>query len=300
VGLELQLVVAAAVLAIGAALSGSLGALSLLPAVMPWWLLLGGVASPIYITAGILLFPRLGALVSVGLFVTGQMLTSLILDLCGTLGVPPRSWSVSIGLGALGILAGITIVVRGQRPARVGGGPGAATRAPASSAGTAVTVATAASARAASRAGWVVLGLVAGGVLPIQGAMNAQLRTRLGASLAVGTLSFAVATATIAVVLVVLVALRRTPVPRLAALGAMPWWGWLGGLCAAAYVTATFQLIPTVGAAITVALTVTGQQLASAAIDHHGWFRMARRPLGCSRGLGLVLLITGSVLVQLG
>ncbi|MGH3975536.1 MAG: DMT family transporter, partial [Pseudonocardiaceae bacterium] len=92
---------------------------------------------------------------------------------------------------------------------------------------------------------------------------------------------------------------RRTPTPRLQPLRAMPWWGWLGGFCAAAYVTATFLLIPTIGAAVTVALTVTGQQLASALIDQFGLFRMPRRPLTMPRVGGLALLIAGSVLVQL-
>jgi bacterial/archaeal transporter family-2 protein len=97
----------------------------------------------------------------------------------------------------------------------------------------------------------------------------------------------------------VLLALRRTPMPKFEPLGRMPWWGWLGGACAAAYVTATFMLIPTIGAATTVALTVTGQQLASAGIDSGGLFRMPRRALTPPRVAGLVLLIVGSALVQL-
>jgi transporter family-2 protein len=48
-----------------------------------------------------------------------------------------------------------------------------------------------------------------------------------------------------------------------------------------------------------VALTVTGQQLASALIDQFGLFRMPRRPLTAPRVGGLVLLIAGSVLIQL-
>jgi transporter family-2 protein len=78
----------------------------------------------------------------------------------------------------------------------------------------------------------------------------------------------------------------------------MPWWAWLGGACAAVYVTATFLLIPEIGAATTVALTVAGQQVMSASIDHYGLFRLPRRPLTVPRLLGIVLLIAGSVLVQ--
>lgn len=284
-----QLTVAATALAVLATAVGAIGAVKLVPDVEPWWLLLAGVASPLYITAGILLFPRLGALTAVGLFVTGQVFASLGLDLFGLLAVPQQPLSIGIMLGAFAVLAGITVIIRGQQLAQRVGGPGAATR----------DVTAAPPARAAAQSGWIVLGLLAGAVLPIQGAINAQLKEDIGRPLAVGTISFIVATLTIAIVLIVLLALRRTPTPRLRPLRQMPWWGWLGGFCAAAYVTATFLLIPTIGAAVTVALTVTGQQLASALIDQFGLFRMPRRPLTAPRVGGLVLLIAGSVLVQL-
>lgn len=285
----LQLAVAAAALGVLAAVVGAIGAVKLVPDVEPWWLLLGGVASPLYITAGILLFPRLGALTAVGLFVTGQVFASLSLDLFGLLAVPQQPLSVGIMLGAVAVLIGITVIIRGQQLAQHAGGPGAATR----------SVTAAPPARTAAHSGWIVLGLLAGAVLPIQGAINAQLKEDIGRPLAVGTISFVVATLTIAIVLIVLLALRRISTPRMRPLRQMPWWGWLGGFCAAAYVTATFLLIPTIGAAVTVALTVTGQQLASALIDQFGLFRMPRRPLTTPRVAGLALLIAGSVLVQL-
>jgi bacterial/archaeal transporter family-2 protein len=266
----IQLGVATALLAVLALLAGGIGAAGLVDDV-PAWQLLGGLASPLYITSGILLFPRLGAVAAVGLFVTGQMLASLALDLFGLLGVPRQPVSVGIVLGAAAVLVGITVIIRAQ---------GAAAR--------------------AGQLGWNGLGVLAGGALPVQGAVNARLRAGLHEPITVAMISFVVATLTIAVVLVVLLALRRTPTPRLESLGRrMPWWGWLGGACAAVYVTATFLLIPTIGAATTVALTVTGQQLASAAVDNYGLFRMPRRPLTPPRLAGLLLLIVGSVLVQL-
>lgn len=299
----LQLLVAATALTALAAAAGAVSAVGLVPSVQPWWLLLGGVASPLYITAGILLFPRLGALTTVGLFVTGQVLASLCLDLFGWLAVPRQPANVGIALGALAVLVGITTIIRGQpRPRRAPGAsgvlvvtraggeaPGAATRGLAAPVGE----------RATGRYGWIVLGLLAGAVLPLQGAINAQLSKQVGHPLAAGTISFVVATVTIAVVLVMLLVSRRTPSPRLGPLRVMPWWGWLGGFCAGAYVTATFVLIPSIGAAVTVALTVTGQQVASALIDQYGWFRMPRRPLSTTRVGGLALLVAGSVLVQL-
>jgi len=320
-----QLTVAAGALAVLATAVGAIGAVALVPEVHPWWLLLGGMASPLYITAGILLFPRLGALTAVGLFVTGQVFASLCLDLLGLLAVPQKSLSIGIVLGALAVLLGITVVVRGQRQAQRVGEPGVATRsAPTAGSGRDVgpgtatpsltvpapgrdvgpgtatsTLPAAPPGRSTPQSGWLALGILAGAVLPIQGAINARLKSEIARPLAVGTISFVVATLTIATLLIVLLALRRTPTPRLRTLREMPWWGWLGGFCAAAYVIATFLFIPKIGAATTVAFTVTGQQLASALIDHFGLFRMPRRPLNVPRIGGLALLIVGSVLIHL-
>jgi transporter family-2 protein len=268
----LQLGLAVVLLAIAALGAGELGAVRL---DVPAWHLLGGLASPVYITSGILLFPRLGALASVGLFVTGQVVASLAIDLFGLLGIARQPSSAGILLGVLAVLAGITVIIRELRPGK-------------------------AAATGAARLGWVLLGLIAGGVLPVQGAVNARLRADLHAPLAVALISFVVATLAIAALLAVLLATRATPRPRVTPLRAMPWWGWLGAACAATYVTATFLLIPEIGAATTVALTVTGQQLASALIDHNGLFRLPRRPMSVPRLSGLALLVAGSVLVQLG
>jgi len=135
-------------------------------------------------------------------------------------------------------------------------------------------------------------------VLPVQGAVNALLRHELGAPLTVATISFVVAVIAIALVLGVLVASKKTPKPKFGTLREMPWWGWLGGACAATYVTVTFLLIPEIGAATTVAFTVAGQQLASVVIDQYGLFRLPRRPLTGARIAGVALLLIGSVLVQ--
>lgn len=273
----IQLGVATGLLLVLAVAAGALGALGELPDVKPWQLL-GGLASPLYITSGILLFPRLGALAAVGLFVTGQMFASLALDLFGLLGIAQKGLSAGIVLGAVAVLAGIVVIIRGQKAAAPPGAPKTS---------------------GAGRAGWLGLGILAGAVLPVQGAVNAQLRAQLKEPITVAVISFAVATFTIAVVLLVLYLTRRTTKPKIAPLKKMPWWGWLGGACAAAYVTGTFLLMPNIGAAVTIALTVTGQQLTSALIDHRGLFRLPQRSLTKPRVIGLALLIAGSLTIQL-
>ena len=269
----LQLAIGAALLLALATLAGSLGAFGLLDRAEPWHLV-GGLGSAIYITAGILLFPRLGALVAVGLFISGQMLASLLLDSFGWLGVARDVHETAALAGAAAVVVGAWLIVRAQA------GAGA------------LEVA------ARERTGWAFLGLAAGAVLPIQGAINAQLNADLGASTAVGAFSFLVATAAMALALAATVA-AGGPRPRVEPLRGVPWWGWLGGLCGATYVTAVFLLIPQIGAAPVVVLTVAGQQLASAAVDRYGLLRLPRRAIPVRRLAGVALLLTGVGLITL-
>lgn len=284
----LQLWVAAGLLGTLAVATGTFVALTRLGDV-PAWYLLGGLASPLYITSGILLFPRIGALAAGGLFVTGQMLASIALDGFGLFGIARQTLDAGTLVGSAAVLAGITAIVRGQRvkvPAVVGlGRPADPLSPPPAPAG--VTP------------GRLMLGLLAGAVLPIQGAVNARLRTVVVEPIAVALVSFLVAALTITIVFAVLRTTNRTPTPQLARLGGMPRWGWLGGVCAVGYVTGTFMLLPQIGAAVTVALTVTGQQLASALIDTRGLFRLPLRPFTAGRGVGLLLLVAGSLLIEL-
>ena len=270
----LQLGVAAVLLLALAAVAGSLGALVLLDQAEPWHLV-GGLGSAVYITAGILLFPRLGALAAVGLFIAGQMLASLVLDGFGWLGVAREPLDLAAVAGAAAVVAGAWLIVGAQAG---GEAIGRALR---------------------QRRGWIALGLVAGAALPVQGAVNAQLRAELGAPAAVGAFSFLVATAAMALALAAVLAAGASR-PRLAPLTGVPWWGWLGGLCGAAYVTSVFLLIPELGAAPVVALTVGGQQLASVAVDRYGLLRLARRPITRRRLLGVAVLLAGVALLTLG
>ena len=264
----LQLGIGAALLLALAAAAGSLGAFSLLDDAPPWELL-GGLGSAVYITAGILLFPRVGALVAVALFIAGQMLASLLLDGFGWLGVEPEPLTVVAGLGGAAVVAGGWLIA------------GARTALPA-------------------RGAWLSLGLVAGAVLPVQGAVNAQLRADVDEPVAAALVSFLVATAAMALVLGLALSLRSTARPRVAPLRGMPWWGWLGGAVGATYVTSVFLLIPEIGAAPTIGLTVAGQQVASVLVDRHGLLRLPRRPITARRLAGVAVLLTGVALVQLG
>lgn len=63
----IQLGIGATLLLAATAVAGAVGAFGLLDEA-PGWHLVGGLASALYITSGIVLFPRLGALLTVGLW----------------------------------------------------------------------------------------------------------------------------------------------------------------------------------------------------------------------------------------
>ena len=109
----LQLGVGALALILLAAVLGTLGTIRLLPAVT-WWHSIGGLASAFYVCSTIVLVARLGAVVSVGLFIAGQMLASLFLDGFGLLGVVREPIGLSGALGVLAVVAGATVIVRVQ------------------------------------------------------------------------------------------------------------------------------------------------------------------------------------------
>lgn len=267
----IQVVIAGGLLLIVAAASGTMLAFDSLRAV-PWWHGLGGLATAIYVASTILLFPRLGAVVTVGLFIAGQMIASLGLDTFGVLGVPRQTPELATIAGTLAVFAGAAAIVFGQKGATRELSP--------------------------AKLGWILLALVAGAVLPIQGAINGLLRSDIGAPFVVGTVSFAVATLSMVVVLLITTVLTDAPKPQLRGLAKMPWWGWLGAFCGATYVTTVFTAIPVIGTAAAVGLTVAGQQIASLFVDRFGWFLLPKREIPLLRYAGVALLLVGVGLIQ--
>jgi bacterial/archaeal transporter family-2 protein len=267
----IQVVIAGVLLLIMAGTTGTILAFHSLPGV-PWWHAMGGIATAIYVASTIILFPRLGAVVTVGLFIAGQMLASLGLDAFGVLGVPRQPLETATVVGTLAVFAGAAAIVFGQRGST--------------------------SDLSASKLGWILLALLAGAVLPIQGAINGLLRSNIGAPFVVGTISFTVATLSMVVVLLATLVLSDAPKPQLAGLAKMPWWGWLGALCGATYVTTVFTAIPVIGTAAAVGLTVAGQQIASLFVDRYGWFRLPRREISRLRFGGVTFLLVGVALIQ--
>jgi len=142
-------------------------------------------------------------------------------------------------------------------------------------------------------AAWVVLGLVAGSVLPAQAGVNAQLARRLGHPAQAAFASFLVGTLALFSLCLVL----RLAWPAPADVGSIPLPTWAGGLLGAFFVGTTILLAPRVGATTMTGLVIAGQVIASLVLDHFALLGFAEHPAGPARLCGAALLVVGAMLV---
>lgn len=76
----------------------------------PWWLWIGGVLGAFYVAAAAALIPRLGTAGFLVLVVAGQIITSVVVDHFGLMGVPSKPINLARVAGVVLILAGVFLV----------------------------------------------------------------------------------------------------------------------------------------------------------------------------------------------
>lgn len=145
-------------------------------------------------------------------------------------------------------------------------------------------------------AGLLALAIIAGAVVPFQSALNANLGRGLGHPLWATLASLLVS---VAVLLPIILAMRL-PLPGLDFIVRTPLWMWAGGVFGVCFISLALILLPKLGASGFIALAMTGQILASLALDHFGLFGLIERQLTLPRVLGALLLIAGVMLIQFG
>jgi transporter family-2 protein len=136
----------------------------------------------------------------------------------------------------------------------------------------------------------VVLG---GAATALQAPTNAKMMGAVGSPVNAAFVSFAVGTAALGILALVL-QVR----PDLAASRALPWYAWVGGLYGAIFVVAAAWGVPRLGVATTIILMVAGQLLLSVVLDHFGAMGMPKQPISLGRIAGVGLVIAGVLMVR--
>jgi transporter family-2 protein len=94
-----------------------------------------------------------------------------------------------------------------------------------------------------------------------------------------------------------MVALRPS-IPNADALRSTPWWNWIGGPLGALIVLGGASLVSELGAALFLALVVSGQLLCSLFLDHFALLGLPEQPITPGRVLGAVLVVGGVVCMK--
>jgi transporter family-2 protein len=139
----------------------------------------------------------------------------------------------------------------------------------------------------------LLFAVVAGAFLPLQAGVNARLAHFVGGPVRASMVSFVVGALCLALVVVLF---YRSGGHRA---GAAPWWAWVGGVLGAFYVTATVVIPVRIGAAAFFGILVAAQLVMSVLADQFGWLAFEQRSITPLRLLGVVLLVTGALLVRL-
>jgi len=137
--------------------------------------------------------------------------------------------------------------------------------------------------------------LVVGGLLALQGVINAHLGKLLQHPLHASFISFLVGVLTISLALIAF----RASFPKLSDMTGVPWYLYIGGAFGVVYVTAVLLFVPKLGAANVIMAVFMGQMAASLAIDHFALFGVPQIRLDITRLAGCGMMLAGLYLVQL-
>jgi transporter family-2 protein len=137
----------------------------------------------------------------------------------------------------------------------------------------------------------VFLMAVVGGLIALQPVVNAGLGRATG-NIAAALVSFVVGTLLLAVIVVL-----WGQAPGLGSTFSVQWYYLLGGILGAAYVFTALVTVSAIGAGGVAAATITGQLVASVALDRLGVLGLEETPITIERVVGVALLLAGTYLV---
>jgi bacterial/archaeal transporter family-2 protein len=141
---------------------------------------------------------------------------------------------------------------------------------------------------------YLFLAIIAGMMMPTQGAVNTKLSTFVESPISAAFISFAVGTIALFIYLIA----TGVPLSSLANAKDAPAIAWIGGLLGAFFVSAIAASVPRLGVAMTFSLAIAGQMLITLVIDHFGFLDVPVKQINFIRILGVTLITIGVVLIR--
>ena len=237
---------------------------------IPWWAWCGGVMGAIGLTGNILLFPKLGGVLTVLFPMLGQIVMSVLIDSFGWFGTSAIPFDAGRIIGLCLVIGGLLLYMNGKR------GQNKATD--------------------GSVLYWSMLGILSGFTFAIQPVMNGRLAVAFSSSIQSAFISFLTSTI-ILVTLVMLIPSERRNIP-LVIKSKGPWWLWAGGLIGAYYVASFALVTPMTGVGMVTLVSILGMIACGAIVDGRGLFGRKAQKIHALQYLGLALLFSGVVLIK--
>lgn len=141
---------------------------------------------------------------------------------------------------------------------------------------------------------FLVLAILAGMMMPTQGAVNTRLAGYVDSPISAAFISFAVGTLALFIYLIA----TGVPLSSLANAKDAPPIAWIGGLLGAFFVSAVASSIPKLGVAMTFSLAIAGQMLITLFLDHFGFLGVPVKEISMVRILGVTLITIGVILIR--
>jgi len=142
----------------------------------------------------------------------------------------------------------------------------------------------------------ILLGAVAGSLIPVQTSINSRLAVFTRSVFLSSFYSFLVGT-----LMLILFNLFANPgklSPSYIISQDFSYVWFVGGLMGVIYLTGNVLLLPKIGSALTVIMTVAGQMVIGLLIDTFGWFDAEVQPINIFRVLGIIIMIAGIIFMN--
>ena len=236
---------------------------------LPWWAWCGGLCGLWGLTVNIIIFPKLGAVQTALMPMLGQIGMGIVIDSFGLLQSPVFPFTLKRAVALLILLTGIMMIVirKGNRENR------------------------------SNLLIWQLIGISGGAVFAMQPSMNSLLSIGLYSSVHAAFVSFCTATLMLCL-LVVVIPRDRVNIPKIFSLD-RPWWSWLGGIIGGTFVTGFAFFASKTGIGILLATSICGMLTNSLIIDKYGWLGAVKKNIGPMQYIGLLLVVTGIIILKM-
>jgi bacterial/archaeal transporter family-2 protein len=140
----------------------------------------------------------------------------------------------------------------------------------------------------------VLICVLTGAAIPLQGAINSRFATIIGSTYFVGGISALIA----AILMFILFFMTSSSLIPNINIGSLPPYLWLGGVFAFIYLVATIWTIPKLGISTTIILLICGQVLAAFAMDKFGILN-EKIDTEWNHWVGVTFVIAGTILFKI-